>query len=404
MRTNHVSRAAIVAAAGSCIALVGSAQSANAAALSLDANRSLVQERLVVPTAADINDPYFRVGASAWTGTAGLIINTNSLDQAGFVLTCSATLVSSRLLLTAAHCLDAGDMNRVRVRFGSASSTSAGGTFTEYEATHFWVHPDWTGSVGADDIAALYLGEDAAAQFERYGVYRDRDELGKIHTKVGYGSTGEGSAGTAPTDLANGVRAKRAGQNVYDATGDQVFTDVSEEVLLFDFDSGLSANDVFGIIGGPVNTGVYRNIHTGALSKGIPAGADPADYKLVEANSSPGDSGGGTFIDGLLAGITSFGITGAIVDGACGPGHIDPDSSAPGVDTGVTPVSSACTNSSFGELSGDTRVSGYLDYIDRLLAASSSSDLFVKVPEPAMIGLFGLGFAGLVGARRRKRA
>lgn len=387
-------RASLLAAA-----TLAAAGQANAAALSLNDNKSLIQDKLVVATAADINNPYFRVPATAYSGAAGLIINTDSLDQAGFVTTCSATLVSSRVLLTAAHCLDATDLNRVRIRFGSASS-AAGGTFTEYEASHYWVNPNWTGDVGANDIAALYLNQDAAGSFERYGIYRDTDEIGQIHTKVGFGSTGEGSGGT---NNSIGGRSKRAGQNIYEATGDEVFSDVGNDVLLFDFDSGLAQNDVFGALG-LAQTGVYRRNSDGALFAGIPQGGNPADFKLVEANSSPGDSGGGTFIGNLLAGITSFGITGSIIDGACGPGQIDPDSNRfAGPDTVSTPVSAACTNSSFGELAGDTRVSSYASIIDQLVQYSGMFSS-VGVPEPAMLGLFGLGFAGLLGARRRKPA
>ena len=381
-------RAAIVAA-------VTQAGIAGAAPLSLDANRNLLQQNLVVASAADINNPYFRVPATTWSGAAGLIINTNHLDTLGFVTTCSATLVSSRVLLTAAHCIDSRNLNRVRVRFGSASS-AAGGTFTQYEASHFWVNPDWDGSVGGNDLAALYLDRDAAASFDRYGIYRGSDEFGQIHTKVGFGSTGEGTGGT---NSAIGGRSKRAGQNIYEASGDQLFSDAGNDVLLYDFDSGLAQNDVFGALG-LSQRGVYRRLSDDVLFAGIPAGGNPANFQLVEANSSPGDSGGGTFIGSLLAGITSFGVTGAIIDGACGPGHIDSDSSRfPGADSQSTPLSAACTNSSFGELAGDTRVSSYASLIDTLM---QTPGMFSLVPEPGMLTLFGLGFAGLIGTRRRK--
>ena len=383
----------IPAAFWAAIAMTGIA---NAAQLSLDANRNFLQQNLVVASAADINNPYFRVPASTWSGAAGLIVNTDQLDSAGFVTTCSATLVSSRVLLTAAHCIDAADLNRVRVRFGSASSTS-GGTFTEYEASHVWVNPDWTGNVGSNDIAALYLDEDAAASFDRYGIYRGNGEFGQIHTKVGFGSTGEGTGGT---NNAIGGRSKRAGQNIYEASGDQVFSDVGNDVLLYDFDSGFSQNDVFGVLGLP-QTGVYRRLTDGLLFAGIPANENPADYQLVEANSSPGDSGGGTFIGSLLAGITSFGITGSIIDGACGPGQIDPDSNRfPGADSSSTPVSAACTNSSFGELSGDTRVSSFAGLIDSLM---QTQGMFSAIPAPGMLALFSLGVAGLFRTRRQRK-
>ena len=45
--------------------------------VSMADNKALVQPRLVVSSASQVNDPQFKVGASAYSGVGGLIINTD---------------------------------------------------------------------------------------------------------------------------------------------------------------------------------------------------------------------------------------------------------------------------------------------------------------------------------------
>jgi hypothetical protein len=149
--------------------------------------------------------------------------------------------------------------------------------------------------------------EDIASSVPTYDLFFDRNEIGQTFTKVGYGRSGNGIDG----DIGS-LGTKRQGQNIYDETG-QFFESINvndEGVLLFDFDDG--TNNTFG------NSGIG----------------------FQEINSAPGDSGGPTFINGLIAGVTSFGTTleSEDIDGT--------------------------TNSTFGEISGDARVSEYRNFIE----------------------------------------
>src|SRR5262249_8476462 len=120
---------------------------------------------------------------------------------------------------------------------------------------------------------------------------------------------------------------------------------------------------------------------------------------LIETDTAPGDSGGPAFINGQIAGITGFGLTGGILtfDGTdiyCGdPTDIDPSLN---VDTG------GCTDSSFGEISGDTSVSYYQDWVDAARRGDFKFDE-VFTPEPASIAIAMGGIAGIGALRRRRK-
>ena len=96
-----------------------------------------------------------------------------------------------------------------------------------------------------------------------------------------------------------------------------------------------------------------------------------------EVAAAPGDSGGATFIDGLVAGVTSW-----------GHGWLSSLDATPGV-----------TDSSWGELNFDTRVSSYADWLEPYLPDENIE----AVPEPTSMTLIGLGSIGLLVVRRRRR-
>ena len=135
---------------------------------------------------------------------------------------------------------------------------------------------------------------------------------------------------------------------------------VNPNILMYDFDNGQAANDAFGVYLGLSNLGLGD----------------------MEVDSAPGDSGGPSFIDGKIAGITSFGLTftnstDAIGNRVCNPA-VNPD-----VLCGV--------NSSFGEFAGDTRVSAYASWIQSV----------TFLPEPGSPLLVALALPLAFVARRR---
>ncbi|WP_052307430.1 trypsin-like serine protease [Coleofasciculus chthonoplastes] len=229
-------------------------------------------------------------------------------------------------ILTAAHCLT-DDFGNLDVWDGTATFELSTGDINLSVADIF-VHDDWTGDIyNGYDIAILELTDIAPDTVDRYDIYRNNNEVGKIGKKVGYGGSGNGNVGDVFWD-----GLKRSGQNRYDASGDlfnQLLSDnFSDSLLAYDFDNGLAANDAFGYWFGDD----YADLGLG----------------LNEVSAASGDSGSPTFIDGAIAGVTSFMLRVYYLDG------ISSD-----IDDAL--------NSSFGEFSFDTRASSYTNWIDDIL-------------------------------------
>jgi hypothetical protein len=274
-----------------------------------------------------VNDPddYIVDPGIGMDGVARLSINFP-----GASALCTGTLLSTgRHVLTAAHCLT-DDVGNFIANSATATFILPGGE-QPVPVSQFFVHPDWDGDVfNGHDIAILELVTEAPVAAERYDIYRGSDEVGQIFEKVGYGRTGTGNTGHT---LPAGVR--RGGENRYDALGD-IFDNFFVAAgtmnpgtqLAFDFDNGLPANDAFGMFFGLVDLGQGD----------------------LEITSAPGDSGGPSFINGQVVGVTSYGF------GFLG---------APDV--------LAETNASYGEIAVDMRVSYYQDWIDGILDGSTPS-------------------------------
>ena len=310
--------------------------------------------------AGNPNDRIVKPG-TGYDGVVSLDVNRNGISD------CMGSLLPTGLhILTAAHCFTdfgANLDNVLPVSFELPTGT------VSINVAKIFIHPEWGGlfdieSFGAD-IAILELASIAPQSAQRYDIYRNTDEIGKVGIKVGYGDTGQGNLGSTISS-----QNKRSGQNIYDAEG-QILSSVIPvnilpgAVLAYDFDNGKPENDAFGVLGIP------------DLGLG-----------LQEAISAPGDDGGPTFINGLIAGVTSINtcLGFDFVNFGC--------SSPPDVDN--------VGNSSFGQIGVDTRVSTYASYVDDVLAGKVAPTK--QIPEPNTIfgTVFALGAFGISSRFKKK--
>lgn len=287
------------------------------------------------------------------TGTGGAFDGVVKLTvgRPGGTVTCTGVLLNNgRDILTAAHCLTDDQGNLVATSSFSLFQTAYDSA--SLPSNSFTVHPGWDGEFNTgNDIAIVHLGQLAPLGATAYEIYRGSDEVGQDVYKVGYGLSGTGITGD---DLPAGTR--RSGMNTYDALGD-VFTGVLDtpplpgSQLVYDFDDGSAAHDAFEFFGLMLGTRHIDNLGLG-------------DDEVLAA---PGDSGGPTFINNQIAGITSYGLR---LDNFAGnSSDID-----------------GTRNSSFGEFVFDTRVSYYADWIDANLS----------IAPPFLAGdLNGDGFVGI---------
>jgi hypothetical protein len=340
-------------------------------------------------------DPiYLAPNRAGYSGVVGLLM---TLDN-GRTGTCSGTLVGNRSVVTAAHCVSQMDgvkwdrIVRTQVVFQDEASSDGDERFydewtgtpmpgvTAIDVSNYAVNPRYTGDViDQNDIAVLTLAELAPAFAQRYGIYTE-DLTGKRFNMAGYGlrsSVGATEGIDLPARSSDGFR--RQGENVYDyAWGngafDGTFTDrdadgytilgfaESEYSFVADFDSGSAAENsscAFARREGGISAAIADSL--GFCTRGVGP---------LEAMPSHGDSGGGGFIDGRLASVTSYGL--AIANGTFAGGS---------------------ANSGYGTLGGFVPIFIHADFIRNAIAA---------VPEPATWAQMLLGF-GMIGVATRRR-
>ncbi|MBU4261312.1 MAG: serine protease, partial [Proteobacteria bacterium] len=222
---------------------------------------------------------YDGAGLSAgtdWTGVA--YIHDRQVCGSGVLL------ASGLHLLTAAHLVDAFNLEN-----GVAVFETAGGVFAR-EIMSVAAYPGWLINESGvwHDLALITLKQAAPMAVERYGLYSGSDELNRTVTPVGYGQ----AQNIYGEELFESQVNRRVGENTIDALGSSLerfgWQGSLDCQLCFDYDDGTAAHDSLGQLLGSSHLGLGGS----------------------EAMLTPGDSGGGLFIeqngDRLLAGINSF--------------------------------------------------------------------------------------------------
>ncbi|MBS3960658.1 MAG: PEPxxWA-CTERM sorting domain-containing protein [Sandarakinorhabdus sp.] len=321
-------------------------------------------------------DPiYFPAGNKA--GTVALIMEYANGD----LFICSGSLVGTRSIVTAGHCVSdgAGTANPLKTTAyfytGDPNErTPFSPNAVAIDVTRYHVHSGYTGEViDQNDIAVLRLATNAPAFATSYELFTQADLTGLGFNVAGYGtrSTVGGAAGSTPPARAR-TGFLREGDNIYDyawgnsefggfftdryGNGESFFGFADVEFsYVSDFDNGLAAQDTACLIAAAVgaSAGFGCNLGVGAREVGL----------------AGGDSGGPGFVNGRLASVNSYALTFGGHFGDFGGG----------------------LNSGWGEFSGYVPI-----YIH---------EKFIKsvVPEPATWAMMIAGFGLVGGALRRRR-
>ena len=387
----------VLAVAGSTVL---SSTEANAGALPLSA----VEARPLLKTTGHYLDPMYLPSTEQRNGT--VVLRTPLNDGSGLAYYCSGTVVSPTQILTAAHCVDSnvpqgsgyGTTEHTNVYFGGYSGTPI-------QAASYEVHPLYfdpvygsgaQGAFASGDLAIITLSEPVPAGTKIYGLYQG-DAIGQVATHISYGTTGNGD-GTEETFGLDPRQNGRIGKNLYESDLLSIFgVGLEGAHLLYDFDDGTLEHNAFSWWMSDLYVLPDGSIYVDVDPELFPdLGLD-----LEEVLIDGGDSGGGAFINGLLAGIHSFGVTlaGEYCDGILNPNPNNPlDTAGAWNPEIVNPSDVTCANdSTFGEIAGDTSVAYFYDWIMARLNLPP-----VEVPAPATLGLFGFGLLALGLGRRRR--
>jgi hypothetical protein len=273
----------------------------------------------MVVTASSYTDLRYRTNPGE--GFDGVV----RISYGGFYAT-GALLYNGRAVITAAHLFD-GRQGTAAVAFETTSGLQS------ISASAIMKHPAYDGGSN-NDLAIVWLSQPAPVKANRYDIYRQQDEIGQTFKLAGYGMMGVGDTGAA---VENYSSLRLMASNSFDVEGSILkyllgsamgWSPAIGTQLIADFDNGSSANDALGRL-------IFRN----ELGKG-----------LNEGFLGAGDSGGGAFLDGKIAGVASYTAN-------LNYGYVAPD-----ID--------ARSNSSFGEIAAWQRVSAYQKWIDQSLRAA----------------------------------
>jgi hypothetical protein len=278
----------------------------------------------------------------------------------------SGTLIDDNWVLTAAHVLEGANSGQFTV----------GGKAYNVER---WInHPKWNGDLRRGYDLALVKLSGSVTDVAPASLYTGKRELNALATFVGFGRTGTGLTGHADYD-----GLKRAGQNVIDGT---VGPEQWPQAATFRNKLPKGARTFVADFDDPTNVAASQT-----------GGVNAADLEFL---ISPGDSGGGAFVDfgqgAMLAGVHSFA---EIPDGT--------------------------DDSDYGDITGHVRVSAHAKWIrqmlkkdqkasaaalrlalrtgghPRLLTPDFATSPSAVVPEPTSLGIVALAVGLLRRPRRR---
>ena len=268
----------------------------------------------------------------------------------GDYLATGILLYDGRSILTAAHLIEEYYDGWIEIEFDTQKYKG------RYLSNDFVIYPEYDDINSNGDLAIIRINRFAPIEADRYEIYRDNDEIGKVAEIVGYGIPANGWEGYYFND-PDFVR--RVGKNRIEATMDQLkdelgyyigWEPLKDSILIADFDDGSVEHDALGH---------FLDIHDLGVEK-------------YEAAITPGDSGGPLFIDKKVAGIASYSASIYTDD-------YDPDLNE-------------YVDGTFGEISAWQRASYYQEWIDKTIrenykeAPNSPEDIVYEQFEDSEIG------------------
>lgn len=328
------------------------------------------KKHLVVGGVNPFDPMYATPKGGAFDGIGSIFVDIGDPNGLGYL--CTGTLLAGgQYMLTAAHCLSDGTNVVAQQTYSVFYPPGTPNSFREIiTSNQFFVHPLYTGEViDAHDIALIKLGSAPSAGIlagakQLYGG----NAVGGNATLVGSGTTGTGATGGTGGGGFT-LDDRRTGQNRVDLTWSDpnfggffngFFGNADPNTLVGDFDSGNAANDASCWISSffVFNNAAYCDLGFGNF----------------ETSLGGGDSGGPLLLNGLVAGVASYGLTFGL----------DPD-----IDNSL--------NSTFGEFSGWTSVDYNRAWLDSYIAPRQ------VVPEPTTFVLMLVGGGSLLLVARRRR-